>query len=63
MAQDFHLAKRYYDQAATFDEKAKLPRDIALMMLEVTGCTTLCYQLDAFVRYVLFIISHLICCG
>lgn len=34
------MAKRYYDQAATFDEKAKLPRDIALVMLEVTRCAT-----------------------
>jgi len=41
VAQDFHLAKRYYDQAATFDEKAKVPRDIALIMLEVTRCTLL----------------------
>ena len=48
MAQDFHLAKRYYDQAATFDEKAKLPRDIALMMLEVARCAMLLSLLDAF---------------
>lgn len=45
------MAKRYYDQAATFDEKAKLPRDIALMMLEVIRCAML-------------MLSHfIICCG
>lgn len=33
--QDFHLAKRYYDMAAEVDAKARTPRDIALMMLEV----------------------------
>lgn len=35
MSQDFHLAKRYYDQAAEVDAKARVPRDIALMVLEV----------------------------
>ncbi len=31
--QDFHLAKRYYDQAATHDPDAKLPRQLALFLL------------------------------
>jgi TPR repeat protein len=35
VTQDFHLAKRYYDQAADADHKAKAPRDIALLLLEV----------------------------
>ena len=35
MRQDFHLAKRFYDQAAEVDSKARAPRDIALLMLEV----------------------------
>lgn len=35
IAQDFHLAKRYYDQAADFDSKARIPRNIALRILEV----------------------------
>lgn len=34
--QDFHLAKRYYDLAAETDPKAKVVRDIALVMLEVS---------------------------
>ena len=34
--QDFHLAKRYYDLAAEVDAKARTPRDIALLMLEVS---------------------------
>jgi hypothetical protein len=33
--QDFHLAKRYFDQAAEVDAKARVPRDIALALLEV----------------------------
>lgn len=33
VVQDFHLAKRFYDQAAEFDSGAKLPRRIALMLL------------------------------
>lgn len=36
MIQDFHLAKRYFDQAALVDSKAKIPRDIALVLLEVS---------------------------
>lgn len=36
MSQDFHLAKRFYDQAAEVDSKAKAPRDIALVLLEVS---------------------------
>lgn len=36
VSQDFHLAKRYYDQAAEVDTKARVPRDIALLVLEVT---------------------------
>lgn len=32
--QDFHLAKRFFDQAAEFDEDAKLPRSLALAMLQ-----------------------------
>jgi TPR repeat protein len=35
--QDFHLAKRYYDLAAEVDTKARTPRDIALLMLEVSN--------------------------
>lgn len=35
MRQDFHLAKRFYDHAAEVDSKARAPRDIALLMLEV----------------------------
>ncbi len=34
--QDFHLAKRYYDLAAEVDPKAKLPRDIALFIMDVS---------------------------
>lgn len=30
---DYHLAKRYYDQAAEIDNKARLPRDLALFLL------------------------------
>jgi hypothetical protein len=33
VVQDFHLAKRFYDQAAEFDSDAKLPRSIALLLL------------------------------
>lgn len=32
--QDFHLAKRFFDQAAEFDEDAKLPRSLALALLQ-----------------------------
>jgi hypothetical protein len=32
--QDFHLAKRYYDLAAETDASARVPRDIALVLLE-----------------------------
>lgn len=32
--QDFHLAKRFYDQAAEIDVKAKTARDVALLLLE-----------------------------
>ena len=31
--QDFHLAKRFYDQAAEFDTDARTPRALALMLL------------------------------
>lgn len=31
--QDFHLAKRFYDQAAEFNMEARIPRTIALFML------------------------------
>lgn len=34
--QDFHLAKRYYDQAADFDFEAKLPRNVAVFSLQVS---------------------------
>ncbi len=34
--QDFHLAKRYYDLAAEVDPKAKMPRDIALLIMDVS---------------------------
>ena len=48
MSQDFHLAKRYYDQAAEVDSKARVPRDIALLLLEVrttaTASSTLCFN-------------------
>ena len=33
--QDFHLAKRFYDQAAEIDNKAKSARDVAVSILEV----------------------------
>ena len=32
--QDFHLAKRLFDQAAEFDESARLPRAFAVLMLQ-----------------------------
>lgn len=32
---DFHLAKRFYDQAAETDQKARPVRNVALMVLEV----------------------------
>lgn len=31
--QDFHLAKRYYDQAAEYDPEARLPSSVALFLL------------------------------
>lgn len=34
VTQDFHLAKRYYDLAAEVDANARVPRDIALFLLE-----------------------------
>ena len=33
--QDFLLAKRFYDQAAEIDNKAKTARDVAVYILEV----------------------------
>jgi hypothetical protein len=33
--QDFHLAKRYYDQVAEFDREAKLPSFLAVSFLQV----------------------------
>lgn len=33
MEQDFHLAKRFFDQAADFDPDARLPRSFALFLL------------------------------
>ncbi len=38
--QDFHLAKRFYDQAASFDADARLPRAVALALLEVLYITS-----------------------
>ena len=35
VTQDFHLAKRFYDQAAQFDVNAQLPRAVALTVLDV----------------------------
>ena len=35
MEQDFHLAKRYYDQVAEFDPAAKIPSRLAVMFLQV----------------------------
>jgi hypothetical protein len=32
--QDFHLAKRYYDQAAEFNQEANVPRTVALWILK-----------------------------
>jgi TPR repeat protein len=34
VAQDFHLAKRFYDLAAEVDAKARIPRDFALLVME-----------------------------
>ncbi len=36
VSQDFHLAKRFYDQAAATDAKAILVRNFALVVLEVS---------------------------
>lgn len=33
VAQDFHLAKRFFDQAAEFEYDARIPRDVALFIL------------------------------
>jgi TPR repeat protein len=44
--QDFHLAKRYYDLAAEVDTKARTPRDIALLMLEVSRDCVFCVSLS-----------------
>ncbi len=33
--QDFHLAKRFFDNAAEFDPEAKVPRNIALLIQQV----------------------------
>lgn len=33
--QDFHLAKRYYDQVAEFDKEAQLPSFLAVSFLQV----------------------------
>lgn len=35
VAQDFHLAKRFYDLAASVDKNARLPRDLALIAMDV----------------------------
>lgn len=34
VTQDFHLAKRYFDQAADFDPNARLPRNVALTLMQ-----------------------------
>lgn len=34
--QDFHLAKRYYDQVAEFDKEASLPSFLAVSFLQVS---------------------------
>lgn len=34
VAQDFHLAKRFFDLAAEMDNKARTPRDVALLLLD-----------------------------
>jgi hypothetical protein len=34
VAQDFHLAKRYFDLAAEIDHRAKVPREVAVFVLE-----------------------------
>ncbi len=33
--QDFHLAKRYYDQVAEYDKEAKVPSVLAVSFLQV----------------------------
>lgn len=35
VAQDFHLAKRFYDLAASVDKNARLPRDLALIAMDL----------------------------
>lgn len=47
VSQDFHLAKRFYDQAAETDAKAKLVRNVALIVLEVSR--VLLYSVKFFV--------------
>lgn len=34
IVQDYHLAKRYFDQAANYDSEADIPRQIAVVMLQ-----------------------------
>lgn len=34
VVQDLHLSKRFYDQAAEFDSEARLPRSVALALLQ-----------------------------
>eukprot|EP01041_Mallomonas_annulata_P002981 gene2981-5852_t len=41
--QDFHLAKRLFDQAAEFDEAARLPRHVALFLLQ--ACSSVLRQI------------------
>jgi TPR repeat protein len=43
--QDFLLAKRFYDQAAEIDNKAKTARDVAVYILEVPT------MMSRFLRY------------
>jgi hypothetical protein len=45
VTQDLHLAKRYYDHAAEVDAKARVPRDIALVLLEVRESTKLIHTM------------------
>ena len=56
--QDFHLAKRFYDQAAEIDNKAKSARDVAVSILEV--CTVACSKLDSIFSCYLFVTMKLI---
>ena len=62
--QDFHLAKRFYDQAAEFDTAARIPRSLALLMLQshqtlqdmLGGEEVLNAMIDA--AYVVPIVTH-----